>query len=63
VVSITVALSVFAHGLTANPLANAYASWLAPQSKDHPGMTENTTVRATRHRAQRAGTAAPEGKG
>ena len=55
VVSVTVGLSVFAHGLSAYPLAHAYASWFAGQSKNHPTMTENTKVRASRHRAERVG--------
>jgi len=55
VVSVTVGLSVFAHGLSAYPLAHAYASWFAGQSKNHPTMTENTKVRAPRHRAERVG--------
>lgn len=41
VVSITVALSVFAHGLTAYPLAGAYARWFGRHSKDHATMTEH----------------------
>jgi NhaP-type Na+/H+ or K+/H+ antiporter len=60
VVSVTVGLSVFAHGLSAYPLADAYASWFAGQSKDHPSMTENTKVRAQRHRAERAGATSAE---
>ena len=60
VVSVTVGLSVFAHGLSAYPLAHAYASWFAGQSKDHPTMTENTKVRAQRHRAERVGATGAE---
>jgi sodium/hydrogen antiporter len=56
VVGITVALSVLAHGLTAYPLAGAYASWFAGRSKDHPTMTEATAVTAVRHRSERVGT-------
>ena len=41
-------------------LADAYASWFAGQSKDHPSMTENTKVRAQRHRAERAGATSAE---
>jgi NhaP-type Na+/H+ or K+/H+ antiporter len=55
VVNVTVGVSVFAHGLSAYPLARAYASWFARQSKDHPTMTESTEVRAPRHRAERVG--------
>lgn len=29
IVAITVVLSVLAHGLTANPLANRYGQWIA----------------------------------
>ena len=54
-VSITVALSVFAHGLTAYPLAGAYASRFPRQSKDHPAMTGSTPVMGPRHRAEGVG--------
>jgi sodium/hydrogen antiporter len=55
VVSITVALSVLAHGLTAYPLAGAYASWFAGHAKDHATMSESTAVTAVRQRAERVG--------
>ena len=55
VVSITVAASVFAHGLTAYPLAGAYASWLSRHAKDGSTMPERTTVAEPRHRAERVG--------
>jgi NhaP-type Na+/H+ or K+/H+ antiporter len=61
VVSVTVALSVFAHGLSAYPLANAYASWFASHSEHHSTMTESALVETSRHRLERAGTAAPDG--
>jgi sodium/hydrogen antiporter len=50
VVTWTVALSVYAHGLTAWPGANRYADWFADHAKDHPGMPES--VPATEQRAR-----------
>ena len=47
--------------IVAYPLARAYASWFAGQSKEHPTMSENTTVRAPRHRAERVGAGQAEG--
>jgi NhaP-type Na+/H+ or K+/H+ antiporter len=61
VVSVTVGLSVFAHGLSAYPLARAYATWFADQSTDHPAMSENRMVRAPRHRAERVRAGGAEG--
>jgi sodium/hydrogen antiporter len=61
VVSITVGLSVFAHGLSAYPLARGYATWFAGQSTEHPAMSENTPVRATRHRTERDAAGGAEG--
>jgi sodium/hydrogen antiporter len=50
VVTWTVALSVYAHGLTAYPGANRYANWYAAHSQDHPAMPESTPVRERRIR-------------
>jgi sodium/hydrogen antiporter len=44
VVTWTVALSVYAHGLTALPGANRYADWYAAHATDHPDMPESTPV-------------------
>jgi NhaP-type Na+/H+ or K+/H+ antiporter len=55
VVSITVALSVLAHGVTAYPLAGAYASWFARHAREHATMSESTAVTAVRQRAERVG--------
>jgi NhaP-type Na+/H+ or K+/H+ antiporter len=44
VVTWTVALSVYAHGLTALPGANRYADWYAAHAADHPAMPESTRV-------------------
>jgi len=44
VVTWTVALSVYAHGLTAWPGANRYADWYAAQRRDHESMPESTPV-------------------
>jgi sodium/hydrogen antiporter len=44
VVTWTVTLSVFAHGLTANPGANRYADWYAAHARDHPTMPESAPV-------------------
>jgi hypothetical protein len=41
VVTWTVALSVYAHGLTAWPGANRYADWYAAHARDHPAMPES----------------------
>ena len=41
VVTWTVALSVYAHGLTAWPGANRYADWYTAHSADHPSMPES----------------------
>ena len=37
----TVALSVYAHGLTAWPGADRYADWYAALAKDHAAMPES----------------------
>jgi len=44
VVTWTVALSVYAHGLTAGPGANRYADWYAAHATDHPAMPESAPV-------------------
>ena len=44
VVTWMVALSVYAHGLTAWPGANRYADWYAAHARDHPVMPESTPV-------------------
>ena len=41
VVTWTVAVSVYAHGLTASPGANRYADWCASHSSDHQTMPES----------------------
>jgi NhaP-type Na+/H+ or K+/H+ antiporter len=51
VVTWTVALSVYAHGLTAWPGANRYADWYAAHAKDHPAMPESAPVVQRRLRA------------
>jgi sodium/hydrogen antiporter len=51
VVTWTVALSVYAHGLTALPGANRYADWYAAHATDHPAMPESTPVPERRVRA------------
>src|SRR5829696_3229287 len=50
VVTWTVALSVYAHGLTAWPGANRYADWYAAHAKDHAAMPES--VPATEQRVR-----------
>ena len=50
VVTWTVALSVYAHGLTAGPGANRYADWYAAHAKDHPVMPESAPVTEQRVR-------------
>jgi hypothetical protein len=50
VVTWTVALSVYAHGLSAWPGANRYADWYAAHRSDHPVMPES--VPATERRAR-----------
>ena len=50
VVTWTVALSVYAHGLTAWPGANRYADWYAAHAKDHPVMPESAPVTEQRVR-------------
>jgi sodium/hydrogen antiporter len=51
VVTWTVALSVYAHGLTAWPGANRYADWYAAHASDHPAMPESAPVAEQRTRA------------
>jgi NhaP-type Na+/H+ or K+/H+ antiporter len=50
VVTWTVALSVYAHGLTAWPGANRYADWYAAHRRDHGSMPES--VPATEQRVR-----------
>jgi hypothetical protein len=50
VVTWTVALSVYAHGLTAWPGANRYADWYAAHAKEHAAMPES--VPATEQRVR-----------
>ncbi|HKQ00391.1 MAG TPA: cation:proton antiporter [Actinomycetes bacterium] len=50
VVTWTVALSVFAHGISAWPGANRYADWYAAHAEDHPAMPESTPVTEPRIR-------------
>jgi sodium/hydrogen antiporter len=50
VVTWTVALSVYAHGLTAWPGANRYADWYAAHAKDHPAMPESAPAPELRAR-------------
>jgi hypothetical protein len=51
VVTWTVALSVYAHGLTAWPGANRYADWYTAHSADHPSMPESVPATEQRIRA------------
>jgi sodium/hydrogen antiporter len=44
VVTWTVALSVYAHGISAWPGANRYADWYAARAGDHPVMPESAPV-------------------
>ena len=50
VVTWTVALSVYAHGLTAWPGANRYADWYAAHARDHPIMPESAPIAEPRLR-------------
>jgi NhaP-type Na+/H+ or K+/H+ antiporter len=50
VVTWTVALSVFAHGISAWPGANRYADWYAANAQDHLAMPESTPVTEPRIR-------------
>jgi sodium/hydrogen antiporter len=50
VVTWTVALSVYAHGLTAWPGANRYADWYAAHARDHPAMPESAPAAERRVR-------------
>ena len=50
VVTWTVALSVFAHGISAWPGANRYADWYAAHAGDHLAMPESTPVTEPRIR-------------
>ncbi len=55
VVSVTVALSVFAHGVTAWPGANRYADWYRSHSHDHSWMPESIPVTVPRYRRESHG--------
>ena len=59
VVTWTVALSVYAHGLTAWPGANRYADWYAAHAKDHLDMPESAPVAERRSRAPALAQRAP----
>jgi NhaP-type Na+/H+ or K+/H+ antiporter len=48
VVTWTVAVSVYAHGLTAYPGANRYADWYAAHARDHAAMPESAPTLDTR---------------
>jgi sodium/hydrogen antiporter len=47
---ITIGLSIFAHGLTASPLANRYADWFARHPRDKAPPMESRPVEVTRTR-------------
>ncbi len=49
-VYLTVGLSVFAHGLSAAPLANRYAQWFGRQARDEAPPLESAPVEVTRTR-------------
>jgi NhaP-type Na+/H+ or K+/H+ antiporter len=49
-VTVTVALSVYAHGLTAWLGANRYADWYDAHAQDHPAMPESAPVPERRAR-------------
>ena len=51
---LTVGLSVFAHGLTAAPLADRYADWYEQHPRDKPPPMESAPVEATRVRGPAA---------
>jgi NhaP-type Na+/H+ or K+/H+ antiporter len=51
VVTVTVALSVLAHGVTAWPAANRYADWYSSHRDDHPTMAESVVASELRTRA------------
>ncbi|HEX5881025.1 MAG TPA: cation:proton antiporter [Actinomycetota bacterium] len=59
VVTWTVALSVYAHGLTAWPGANRYADWYAAHATDHAAMPESAPVTEQRIPRPRTPHAAP----
>jgi NhaP-type Na+/H+ or K+/H+ antiporter len=47
---LTVGLSVFAHGLTASPLADRYARWFEQHPRDKPPAMESAPAEVTRAR-------------
>lgn len=59
VVTWTVALSVYAHGMTAWPGANRYADWYAAHAEDHAAMPESAPVTERRSRAPALAQRAP----
>ncbi len=67
VVTLTVAVSVLLHGMTAAPLASRYGAWYSSMSHDHGRMVESTPVhehrlgRGARHAAGRPDAAAADG--
>ena len=50
VVTLTVALSILLHGITASPGANAYGDWYERQEHDHDTMHESKAVESTQDR-------------
>jgi sodium/hydrogen antiporter len=60
---VTVGLSVFAHGLTAAPLANRYARWYEQHPRDKAPPMESAPAEVTRPRgpAERGGEFMPSG--
>jgi NhaP-type Na+/H+ or K+/H+ antiporter len=44
IVTLTVALSILLHGITAYPGSNRYADWYEQQEEDHDEMHENKDV-------------------
>jgi len=51
---LTVGLSVFAHGLSAAPLANRYARWYEHHPRDNAPPMESTPTDVTRTRGPAA---------
>jgi NhaP-type Na+/H+ or K+/H+ antiporter len=50
IVTLTVALSILLHGITANPGSNAYADWYERQEEDHDQMNESQDVDSIQQR-------------
>ena len=57
---LTVGLSVFAHGLTAAPLADRYADWFESHPRDTAPQMESSPVEVTRTRGPVQSSLAPE---